>query len=103
MKPVRLTLLPAVAAVLLLTVSDCGSTGTTAATTTGGGGTESGATPPAGGAGGGRVPGANGEIVDVSGRTMQVQSAGFGGQSTTQNAVTWTAGTVFTRQATGKL
>ena len=87
---------------MLLAVSACGA-GTTAAGTAGGahGHDRPG---PATGRTRRRSPARrDGVIVDVSGRTMQVQSTGFGGQGASQTAVTWTSATRFTEQATGKL
>jgi hypothetical protein len=84
----------AASAVLLLALAGCGKqqaddTAATADTTRTG---PQGSTQLSG------PPGASGEVADVSGRTMQVQNPTVG-----QVAVTWTAGTTFTRQIDASL
>jgi hypothetical protein len=80
--------------VLLFGVSSCGaSTGTAADPSSG---TSAAGQP--GGVGGPAIPGASGEVAQVSGRTMQVQS-----QLAGQVAVTWTSKTTFTQQVSASL
>lgn len=97
MKHVRMTM-PGVALALLLVASGCGSTSTAATGSASSGPSQQAAQGVPGGGQQGRMPGASGTIVDVSGSTMQVQ-----GLQSDQVAVTWTGRTSFTDEASGTL
>jgi hypothetical protein len=97
MKLVRMMTMPLMALALLLVASGCGSSPAATGSSSPEQSQQAGQSPQGGGQQG-RMPGANGTIVDVSGSTMQVQD-----MRSDQVAVTWTGKTSFTREAGGAL